>query len=103
MSEVNLEELRENARTNYGITNAADLEADQLQSEMDAIDKQAADAEKERKATEKADQNTAQSDAEVQAGDATGEAVQKANVALKAADDEAPKQKSGSKSSSKKS
>lgn len=45
--EVNLEELRENARTNYGITNAEDLDAETLQVEMDTIDKQATDAEKE--------------------------------------------------------
>lgn len=45
-----LEELRENARTNYGITNADDLDAATLQAEIDTIDSQAKDAEAEAKA-----------------------------------------------------
>ena len=46
-NKVNLDELRENARTNYGITNADDLDAETLQTEIDAIDKQAEDAKDE--------------------------------------------------------
>lgn len=83
--EVNLEELRENARTNYGIINADDLEADQLQSEIDAIDKQAEDAKAEDAAAEKARANAADSSATVDQGDATTEAAEKANRALQAA------------------
>lgn len=47
MYDVNLEELRNKARTEYGITNADELDAERLQSEIDAIDQQAIDAEKE--------------------------------------------------------
>ena len=57
-NEPNLEELRENARTNYGITNADDLDAETLQSEIDAIDKQASDARNE---GEEADEATVDS------------------------------------------
>lgn len=43
-------ELREKARIEYGIANADDLTDEQINAEIKAIDKQAADAEKERKA-----------------------------------------------------
>lgn len=40
MKEVKLEDLREKASTEYGIVNASEMSPEQLQDEMDAIDAQ---------------------------------------------------------------
>ena len=76
--ESTLDELRENARTNYGITNADDLDAKTLQSEMDAIDKQAEDAkDEEAKVQRNADRANANSTAPAGNGASDGNTTAK--------------------------
>jgi hypothetical protein len=46
MSDSDRASLNDKARYDYGITNASDMQEDQLKEEMAAIDKQKTDAEK---------------------------------------------------------